>query len=299
MPAEMTHAPRTRAAPDAAPKSPGVHPLAATLLALAVLAGTAAVALALPEVVLTDRTATRLGAALGDTLEITANSALRDAERFVVAGIHRPRADPFDVGYNTLHLTLHLPDLERLLGVPDQVDRFTIKLRDPSQAESVAGAIQRLGIGVQALTSQEAAERNSSTFVVISQFHKAIGLVSMVAGLVFLVAIMVLKVEEMRRELGVLRLLGISRRTAQRCVLLIAAIVSLLGAVVGIGLGRLAVAIINPASQARYDTDLVFARVTPGIVGLAVGLAIPMGLAAGWFVARRIVHRNPLESIGR
>ena len=115
----------------------------------------------------------------------------------------------------------------------------------------------------------------------------------------FLVAIMVLKVEEMRRELGVLRLMGISRATVLRSVLLIAAVASLLGSAVGMGLAFLAVAIINPLSQARFDTDLIFARITPDIVLLAVGFSIPMGLVAGWLVTRRIVHANPLEQIGR
>ena len=275
----------------------------ARALALAGLTGAEAAAApappALPEVVISDRAAARFGVAAGDTLEIGASADMGGTRRFVVAGVHRPRADPFEIGTRQLHLYFHLPDLESLLGEADRVDRVTVQLRDPARAEQVAGAIQRFGIGVQALTAQEAAERNSSTFVVISQFHKAIGLVSMAAGLVFLAAIMVLKVEEMRRELGVLRLLGISRRTVLRSVLLIAAIVSLLGSIAGIGLGRLAVAIINPASQARYDTDLVFARVTPGVVLLAVGLSIPLGLLAGWFVARRIVHGNPLEHIGR
>lgn len=254
---------------------------------------------ALPEIVISDRTAAAMNLAAGDTLEIAANAAMRESKRFVVSGVYRPDADPFEVGVEQLHVTMHLPDLERLIGVNDRVDRFAVRLQDPTRAEAVAQEINGLGIGIAAYTSQEVAERNSSTFMVISRFHKAIGLVSMLAGLVFLVAIMVLKVEEMRRELGVLRLIGISRHTVLRSVLLIAALVSLLGSIVGIGLAHVAVAIINPASQARYDTDLVFARITPGIVLLAVGLSIPMGLLAGWFVARRIVHGNPLEHIGR
>ena len=253
----------------------------------------------LPRVIVSDRSASTLGLAVGDTLEIASNAAMRRARYFVVGGIVRPDADPFEVGVEQLHITMHLPDLESLLGVTDRVDRFALRLRDPTRVETVAQEINGLGIGMAAYPSLEVAERNSSTFMVISQFHKAIGLVSMLAGLVFLVAIMVLKVEEMRRELGVLRLIGISRHTVLRSVLLIAALVSLLGSLVGIGLAHVAVAIINPASQARYDTDLVFARITPGIVLLAVGLSLPMGLLAGWFVARRIVHGNPLEQIGR
>ena len=272
----------------------------AAISCLAVVLGVLpAQAAQLPDVVLSDRTAAALLASVGDTLEIAPDAAMGQARRFVVGGIVRPAADPFEVGAEKLHLTLHLPDLEELIGVHDRVDRFAVRLRDPAQAARVAADIHGMGIGIAAYTTQEVASRNSSTFVVISQFHQAIGFVSMLAGLVFLVAIMVLKVEEMRRELAVLRLIGISRRTVLRSVLLIAALAALLGSLVGIGLAHVAVAIINPASQARYDTDLVFARITPAIVLLAVGLSIPMGLAAGWFVARRIVHQNPLDAMGR
>lgn len=251
------------------------------------------------DVVISDRTAAQLGVSVGDTLEVAANAAWRDAQRLVVRGIYRPGVDPFEVGNEQHHLVMHLPDLERLMGAEDRVDRFTVKLRDPAQAARVADDINALGIGVAAYTSQELAAINSSTFVVITQFHRAIGAVSMLAGLVFLVAIMVLKIEEMRRELGVLRLMGISRRTVLHSVLLIAAVAALLGSAVGIGLAYAAVAIINPVSQARFDTDLVFARITPDIVLMAVGFSIPMGLLAGWLVARRIVHANPLQQIGR
>jgi putative ABC transport system permease protein len=274
----------------------------AVFVAVAAVFGTLhapAAAAPLPDVVLADRTAAALGASVGDTLEIAADAAMRGAQRFVVGGVARPAADPFEVGAGKRHLTLHLPDLEALVDARDRVDRFAVRLRDRAQAERVAAGIQAMGIGIAAYTSEEVAARNSSTFAVISRFHRAIGFVSMLAGLVFLAAIMVLKVEAMRRELAVLRLIGISRSTVLRCVLLIAALVALLGSVAGIGLAHLAVGIINPASQARYDTDLVFARITPGIVLLAVGLSIPMGLAAGWFVARRIVHANPLDAMGR
>jgi len=75
--------------------------------------------------------------------------------------------------------------------------------------------------------------------------------------------------------------------------------VALLGSLLGVGLGMLAIACINPLAQARYDTDLVFARAGPGIVALAVGLAIPMGILAGVAVAVRLARGHALEQMGR
>ena len=254
---------------------------------------------ALPELWIADRTAHALGLTPGDTLEASGDAALRGARRFRIAGVYRPQADPFEIGFGRLGVRLHLPDLAALLGAGERVDRFVLRARTPQDRESLAADLNRAGLGMRAYTADELAARSSSTFVVISQFHKAIGIVSLLAGLVFLAALLVLKFEEMRRELAVLRLVGVSQRTVVRTVAATAAAVALAGSVVGIGLGALALAVVNPLAQRRYDTDLVFARWSLGVVGLAVGLAIVLGLLAGLFVALRYSRGNVLEQIGR
>jgi putative ABC transport system permease protein len=251
------------------------------------------------DVLLTDRTARALGVASGDTLEIASDAGMRGARRFRVAGVYRPRPDPFEVGYGRLNVRMHLPDLAGLVGADDRVDRIAVELREPAQRDAFTEDFNRSTTGLRAYTSEDLARRNASTFVVISQFHKAIGIVSLLAGLVFLGAIMVLKVEGMRRELGVLQLLGISRRSVVRTALAIAAAVSFLGSLLGIGLGFAAIATINPLAQARYDTDLVFARATPGVVALAAGLAVALGVLAGAAVAARLARARALDQVGR
>lgn len=290
------------AKPDARNRPP--HPVRirrdAVLLVAAVL-GVAGVCAAaeLPEIWIADRTARTLGLAAGDTVEAAAGAAMRGASTFRVAGVYRPQADPFEVGFGRLGVRLHLPDLAALLGGGERADRFVLRTRTPQDRDAVAADLNTAGLGLRAYTSEDLAVRSSSTFAVISQFHKAIGIVSLLAGLVFLAALLVLKFEEMRRELAVLRLVGISRRTIVRTVTATAAAVALAGSVVGIGLGALALAIVNPLAQRRYDTDLIFARWSLGVVGLAVGLAILLGILAGLFVALRYSRGNVLQQIGR
>jgi putative ABC transport system permease protein len=264
-----------------------------------VAAPTVAQPTAVSDLLLADRSARALGVGPGDTLEVAGDAAMHGARRFRIADVYRPRPDPFEVGYGRLNLAMHLPDLEALLDDEDRVDRFVLKLRNPAERDAVVADLNRAAYGMRAYTSEDLAERGAATFVVVSQFHAAIGIVSLLAGLVFLGAIMVLKVEEMRRELGALRLLGISRRTVLRCVVVIAALVAALGSLLGIGLGLAAIAVINPLAQARYDTDLVFARPTPSAVALTCALAIAMGVLAGTAVAMRLVRGRALEQVGR
>ena len=264
----------------------------------ALVAGIAG-ASALPEIWIADRTAQALGLAAGDTVETAADAAMRGGRLFRVAGVYRPQADPFEVGFGRLGVRLHLPDLAALLGAGERVDRFVLRARTPASRDALAADLNAAGLGLRAYTSEELAARSSSTFVVISQFHKAIGIVSLLAGLVFLAALLVLKFEEMRRELAVLRLVGISRRTVIRTVSATAAAVAVAGSAIGVGVAALALAVINPLAQRRYDTDLVFARWSLSVVGLAVGLALLLGVLAGFFVALRYSRGNALQQIGR
>ena len=272
----------------------------ATIALLAVLdASAAATPKPVSDVVIADRTARALQVAAGDTLEIAADASMHGAQRFRVAAVYRPHADPYEVGTGRLGVRMHLPDLAALVGSRDRVDRFVVRLRDPAHAPAVIAEIDRLGIGIRAYSSSDLAERASSTFVVVSQFHKAIGLVSVVAGLVFLAALLVLEFEALRRELAALRLLGISRRSVVRTVLAVAVVVASIGSLVGIGLGAAAIAVINPLARHRYDTDLVFARMESGTVALAVGLSLALGVVAGLAVAVRHARGDFLRQIGR
>ena len=46
----------------------------------------------------------------------------------------------------------------------------------------------------------------------MSRFHRAIGVITIVASAIFLLCIMLLKVDERRRDVAALRLMGISNR---------------------------------------------------------------------------------------
>jgi putative ABC transport system permease protein len=249
----------------------------------------------LPDILISDRTAATLGLAIGDTVDLAADAGMSTTRSFKSPRLPeaRPVRDRLRAFYSDALTGLESRPRARIESIASSCG---CAIRPARGRDRRSNATM---VGLRAYTSEDLAARTSSTFQVVSQFHKAIGVVSLLAGLVFLVAIMVLKVEAMRRELGVLRLLGISRRTVVRSVLAIATLVALLGSLVGIGLGIAAAALVNPLAQHRYDTDLVFVRVTPSVIALAVGLSIVLGIAAGAGVAARSARAHPLRQIGR
>ncbi|MDX2192881.1 MAG: FtsX-like permease family protein [Gemmatimonadales bacterium] len=245
------------------------------------------------EVAVERRLARALGLAVGDTLRVRPSPA-HPGRLARVAAIHEPRTDPAVVMRRDLRLRLHLPDLAELLGAPDRVDRFGIGLGAGVPPADGARAIDRAAFGFRAFPSDEIARESSATFKVVSRFHRAIAVISVVASAIFLLCVMLLKVEERRLDAAVMRFVGVRRRTVFGALLLEAAAIAAVGAVVGTGLAVAAAWAVNAYYQRFFETQLLFALVTPGVVGFSVALSLALGLAAGAIAAWRLASTPPL-----
>jgi putative ABC transport system permease protein len=242
--------------------------------------------------------AQELGLSVGDTVRLGPSPDSLGRLAIVVA-IYEPRADPAEIAKRERHLRMHLPDLAGLLGAPDRVDRFSIGLKPGISADSGATALNRSAFGYRAYASRAIASESSQTFLVVSRFHRAIAVITIVASAVFLLCIMLLKVEERRLDAAVMRFVGVRRRTIFSALLLEAALVAALGSVVGTGLAFLAGAATNAYYGRFFDTTLVFSLITPGIVLFSVALSLGLGLIAGALAAWRLVHTQALVLWGR
>ena len=225
------------------------------------------------------------GAAGGDTV--------------VVAAIVRRGADPSEVARSEYRVRMHLPQLQRLVDYGDRVDRFAVGVRPGAEADSALGRINAAAFGFRAHRSRDIAVETSRTFQVVSRFHRAIGVITIVASAIFLLCILLLKVEERRRDVAALRLMGVSRASVVKALVLEAALVALVGAALGTVVGWAASLVINRYYQGVYRTPLAFSVVTPDIVLFAAGLSVVLGVGAGFLAAVRLARTPPLALFGR
>jgi putative ABC transport system permease protein len=231
---------------------------------------------------------------IGDRLVVTATPG-GIGDTVVVAAIVRRRADPSEVARADYRVIMHLDELQSIVGYGDRVDRFAVATRGAAATDSAIRHINDAAFGFQAYRSREIAVETSRTFLVVSRFHRAIGVITIVASAIFLLCIMLLKVDERRRDVAALRLLGISARSIVRSVMVEAALVAVFGSGVGVALGWVAAQLINWHYRGVYRTPLTFALITPPIVVLAVTLSLVLGLAAGLLAAQRLVRMPALE----
>ncbi len=215
----------------------------------------------------------------------------------IVGAIVRRGADPSEVARDDFRVRMHLDQLQRVSGYGDRVDRFAIATT-PSAVATI-DRINHVAFGFKAYRSRDIAVETSRTFQVVSRFHRAIGVITIVASSVFLLCIMVLKVEERRRDIAALRLMGISRSSVVRSIIIESALVAVLGSVLGVALGWAASLLVNWHYQALYRTPLAFSIVTPPIVAFAVSLSLLLGIGAGLLASLRLARTPPLELFGR
>lgn len=264
---------------------------------------------AVRSIAIDERLAAAAGLRVGDRV-VVAPVAGGPGDTVRIDAITRRSADPSEVARSEFRARLHLDHLQQLTGSGDRVGRFAVRSAAgrrvgtddatiPETVARVADAINASAFGFRAYPAAEVAVETSATFRVVDRFHRAIGIITIVASAIFLLCITLLKVDERRRDVGALRLLGISRATVVQAVVLEAALVSLVGSAMGALLGWGASAIVNWHYQGVYATPLRFAIVTPGIVAFAVALSLGLGVVSGLLAARRLVRTAPLELVGR
>lgn len=273
--------------------------LASALLQDSASLQSAASAAAAPRTIAVDDVlAAQAGLKIGDTISLAAQPGA-PGEKVVVAAIVRRGADPSEVARGDLRVRLHLDQLQTISGYGDRVDRFAVATTPSADVSALIDRVNDVAFGFKAYRSSDIAVETSRTFQVVSRFHRAIGVITIVASSVFLLCIMVLKVEERRRDIAALRLMGISRATVIRSIVLEAAAIAVLGSALGIVLGWVISLFVNWHYRGVYQTPLAFSIVTPPIIVVAVALSLVLGIGAGVLASLRLARTPPLQLFGR
>lgn len=250
----------------------------------------------LPTVLVSRQLAESERLTVGSVVRLATDASGTRSQEFRVGGIYEPTPDPSRLGQVPRAVRLHLPDLldmTRPVGIPagaEYISSVNVALVNPDDAHQFARDVDARLPGVVALPSGEAAG-SAGPFRVLERFHLAIAIVTIVAATVFLLALTIMLVDERRETVGVLRLIGLPVRRILAQILLEGLMVAGVGAIFGLVLAVLSEQLINQFFQWRYDTALVFVRVTRDVALTCVTIAVPLGasatVVASWALLRR------------
>jgi ABC-type lipoprotein release transport system permease subunit len=271
-----------------------------TLIA-ALLAGSALNAAGdLPSVLISRQLSEGEHISIGDVVRLSADAEGAAVQEFRVGGVYEPTPNPARLGAVIREVQLHLPDLLNLTrepGMPagsEYVQTINVALVDPKDAYTFSREVQARMPGVQAEPATGAAE-STGPFIVLRRFHLAIAIVTIVASTVFLLALTIMLVDERRAAVGVLRLIGLPTRRIIVQLFIEGLLIATVGSVFGLILSLLSEGLINRFFQWRYDTALIFVRVTPDVAAICVAIAVPLGVSATVVASWALLRRNGLR----
>jgi putative ABC transport system permease protein len=252
-----------------------------------------------PEILVNQRLADRLSLKPGDVVEIAPSGDMKNARTFRVSHIYVEKPDPYVVPLKRNMIKMHLSDLEQLIDRPDQLDLISIRLKKGANGPLLSAKLNAEAIGFTAVSAEELAKKNSTTFEVVSRFHKAIAMITMMAGAIFIFALVVMRVEDQRKNFAILTVTGISRKTILKALVLESIFFAFVASLMGAGIGLIAAQIVNRYYQHYYQTTLVFARVTSSILLQAATVSFLLGIIAGTFSFFRLRRLQVLQELGR
>jgi putative ABC transport system permease protein len=178
-----------------------------------------------------------------------------------------------------------------------ELSSLIVRITDPDRsveaADLLARVLQRRHAGAEdyRLVVPEALLRQrQATQRIFNIVMGAIAGISLLVGGIGIMNIMLASVLERTREIGIRRAVGATRRDVMGQFLTEAVVVSVLGGVIGIGVGFALTQIIATAAGWRTAVPI------PAVV-LAFGVSAAVGIVFGWMPARRAAQLTPIESL--
>jgi putative ABC transport system permease protein len=249
------------------------------------------------EASLDQRTASRAGLGLGDTLEIAGE---RRASRYRIVGLTRLGHTSFG-GASIAQLTL--PEAQRITDKVGRFDQVSVAAAGGLSATKLASRLRpALPSTVQVETGKQNANRESKQIAKDLGFLQVLLLVfagvSLFVGAFVIFNTFSITVAQRMRELGMLRALGASRGQLLRSVVFEAAVIGALGSALGIAGGiAFAPAIDSLFQSVGIDLPNTGMVVAPRTVVVSVVAGLLVMLVAALSPAFRATRVSPMAAL--
>lgn len=158
-------------------------------------------------------------------------------------------------------------------------------------SETIAETIMAEYEELQAVTSKDMARQAATITSQIQTYTFGMGAIAAVVGGLGIMNTMVMAVMERKKEIGILKAIGATKLNIVSQFLAEAAIISLLGGVIGVASGSLMVTVITLAIEGLP------LKITPSLIGIGVGFALTLGFIGGAYPSWKAAKLDPVEAI--
>jgi putative ABC transport system permease protein len=198
-------------------------------------------------------------------------------------------------------IVMPLKTVQRRFAGNDDVGTIWISADDPNGVTRIKQDIERLMRERRHISPgatddfsvndmQEITRMVQSTTAILTAFLSAVAAVSLLVGGIGIMNIMLVSVTERTREIGIRLAIGARANDVLLQFLIEAVVMSALGGIVGVIIG------LTGSGIATIFLDIPFI-LSPGVIVLAVAFSAGVGVAFGYFPARRAARLDPIEAL--
>jgi lipoprotein-releasing system permease protein len=256
-----------------------------------------------PEIAIGAEIARKLHVGPGDNVVLTVPFA-KDGDaplvrRLTVSGI--VRLGMYD--YDSKYALLELSELQKILEMPGKVNAFKILTKDPARSYKVVEGLNDKY--VYPLRARDWSSLNRNLFYAIRLEKVVIATILMAIVLVAsfnIISTIMMMVHDKKRQISMLKALGWGRAQTFGVFLSIGAGMSVLGTLLGLGLGRALCAVVAWKSIIDLPADIYFLSRLPIEIRvwewvLICGLTIALALASTLLPSYRVSRQSPVEGL--
>ena len=234
------------------------------------------------------------GAEIGDAIE------LRDVD-FEVVGILEPTLTapdytayiPLAAAQEILAETLPSP-VRAAISEQQLISQVIVYPSDGIGTDALAADIEASVDNVTTLTASTYNQQYGSAATIFNAILVGIAVISLVVGGLSVINTMAMSIAERTREIGIKRAIGGTRGRIVRELVTEAAVIGLIGGLLGLAFGSLVVYLANESGR---TSGTVLFSLTPGTALFAVAFSTVLGTVAGLIPSWSAARLDPVQAL--
>jgi len=237
-------------------------------------------------------TAATLGIKINDTVTLNVQGGGVGKKFHVVGFLRAIGAGELNIG-----CFITLEAAQQLLNREGYVSNLLIVLDDPSKGEYLEQTLRNMFEDASVVREEELMRQIDRIMNVINGVLLALGSVSLAVGALGILNTVMMSVHERRREIGMLKAVGAERWHVLFLFLSEALIISIIGGLIGCGLGLAGVYLIQWLVSMIGLNLTVPLLIAPDILVGAFAVAIIIGIIAGIYPSWKASNVPPVEAL--
>jgi putative ABC transport system permease protein len=200
---------------------------------------------------------------------------------------------PVTGGRDDTFVFLPLADAQKVLALQGKLSAVLVRTADVSHVSETRTALGHM-MGVQAVPPSEVFDTLVGILATVRQTMILIAGIAIAVGVFTTMNTMIMSVQERRREIGLLRAVGATRREVFNLFLTESVFVSAIGGVVGLAVGYLATLLLPRASGMGLDAPPQYSF---AFVGICLLVAITVGAVSAMYPAMMAARIQPIRAL--